>query len=182
MRREERPDPSLSRRLLAARDGDPAALTYLYEEYGPELYRIALGLTGSLADAEDVVQDVFVGLPEALRGFKGSGHFPTWIKKVGARTSLMRLRQHRRQGEAFLPGLRTLFPGSIQTMDSLDRIELEQAVAALPESGRIVFLLKVVEGLTHQEIGDLLGITPNASGQRLFRAIRQLRALLSEDE
>jgi RNA polymerase sigma factor (sigma-70 family) len=68
-------------------------LRELYGRYAGDLYRIAYRLTGSRADAEDVVQDVFLGLPAALRGYEEHGKLDGWIRKVTARVALSRLRR-----------------------------------------------------------------------------------------
>src|SRR5213594_4272154 len=85
-----------------ARDGDPAALGTLYDAFGTGLFRLAYRLTGSREDAEDVVHDVFVGLPEALERYEERGSFGGWLKRVTARVALMKLRSGKRRREVAL--------------------------------------------------------------------------------
>ena len=163
--------------LAAAARGDPLGLERLYEEYGDTVYRIAFRLTESAADAKDVLQDVFVALPEALQTFNALGSFEGWLKKVAVRSSLMTMRTRRRRREISLGGI----TGSLRQAerpDPVDRLELERAIAELPEQLRAVFVLKEIEGFTHDEIADLLQIKRGTSEVRLFRARRVLRTRL----
>jgi RNA polymerase sigma-70 factor (ECF subfamily) len=79
---------SQSERLQAARDGSLEAIGRLYEMYGPALYSLAYRITGSRVDAEDVLQDVFVALPRALRSYREQGQFSAWLKRIATCTAL----------------------------------------------------------------------------------------------
>jgi len=163
--------------LAAVARGDSPGLERLYTDYGDTVYRIAFRLTESAADAKDVLQDVFVALPEALHTFDGRGSFEGWLKRVTVRTSLMKMRTRRRRREISLGGL----AGSIRQSerpDPVDQLELERAIAELPEQLRAVFVLKEIEGFTHDEIADLLQIKRGTSEVRLYRARRVLRTKL----
>ena len=171
--------------LNRARSGEPSAITQLYERYGDTVYRIGYRLTGSPVDAEDVLQDVFLGLPRALQNYAGRGSLEGWIKRVAARTTLMKLRQRKRKAEVDLDHLP---PGPAEGggetggggLSPTDRMELEDAVNALPGALRTVFVLRDVEGYTHSEIGEMLGIGKGASRVRLHRARRILRKRLEQ--
>src|SRR5213593_5157435 len=91
--------------IAEARAGGPEALAALYLEHGGALFRLAYRLVGAREDAEDVVHDVFVGLPEALRRYEERGSFAPWLKRVTARLALMRLRSRRRRREVALEGV-----------------------------------------------------------------------------
>lgn len=174
-RSERIPDVELAERVSA---GSPDALALLYDRYAAGMYRLARSLLRSPADAEDVVQDVFLGLGRALRSYEGRGPLGAWIQRVAARTALMRMRAHRRRREDDLavsdaPHARTDSP--------VDRVALERALAALPDALRVVFVLKVVEGHSHEVVAELAGITPHTSRVRLFRARKLLQGLLSEN-
>lgn len=153
--------------------GDGDALTQLYQEHAEGVYEVAFHLTESAADAQDVVQDVFVGLPEALRTYEGYGSFGSWLRTVTVRTALIKLRQRRRLREISLGFNRTGL--SLAPAGHVDRIELERALSALPEKLRIVVVLKEIQGFSHKEIAGLLGIRPSTSAARLSRAREQLR-------
>jgi RNA polymerase sigma-70 factor, ECF subfamily len=163
--------------LARAAEGEPAALAELFAQHAADVHRIAYRLTRSAADADDVLQDVFVGLPEALRGFRGRGSFAGWLARVAVRTALMRMRAHARRREVPLDGAHEPSAGHAG-QDVVDRAALENALATLPDALRTVFVLREMEGYTHAEIGTLLGIRPGTSEVRLFRAKHMLRTLL----
>jgi RNA polymerase sigma-70 factor (ECF subfamily) len=180
------PEPIPDKVLIEhLRSGSQKALHELYVRYSRPVYLTALRITDSPQDAEDVLQDLFVALPEAIQSYEGRGSFEGWIRRVAVRMALMRLRsayRHRevphgtrpvaaREGEALPNG-----------SDSVDTVSLERALAQLPAADRVVLVLKEIEGYSHAEIGALLGITKTASASRLFRAKRELRELLERKE
>jgi RNA polymerase sigma factor (sigma-70 family) len=158
--------------------GDPEALGEAFEEHSQRVYRLAYGITRSLSDAEDVVQDVFAALPERLASFEGRASLGTWLHRVAVRAAMMRLRNERFLETVPLElAARRRFA---EVTRPLDRVALERALNSIPDEYRTVIWLKVVEGWSHAEIGETLGITENASYQRLHRARRMLRAVLGE--
>lgn len=161
--------------VAALRRGEPDALRDAYARHASDVHRIALRLTGSAADADDVLQDVFVGLPEALRAYEVRVSFGGWLRRVAARTALMRLRRRDRRREEPLAVERE--PAS-RAGDEVDRVALERAIASLPDSLRAVFVLKEIEGYAHSDIAGMLGIGIGASEVRLHRAKQQLRGIL----
>ena len=160
----------------AARAGSPAALAALYREHGTALYRLAYRLTGTPQDAEDVVHDVFVGLPEALKRYEERGSFTSWLKRVTARVTLMRLRARKRRREV---ALEATLP-AVDPPSEPASMALRVAVDALPDLLRSVLVLKEIEGYSHAEVGELLGISTGASRVRLNRAMRLLRKILED--
>jgi RNA polymerase sigma-70 factor (ECF subfamily) len=165
--------------LPALRAGDPDALARVYRAHAPALYAVAYRLTGRTQDAEDVVHDVFVGLPEALRRYDERGNFAGWLHRVTTRRALMhqrRIRDRREDGEE---GMRV----AVATGPSFgEQTDLERALTTLTPHLRHAFVLRVVEGYSHREIAALLGISVAASEVRLHRAIRRLRDLLGGTE
>lgn len=158
--------------------GSREALAELYELYVDHVYRIALRLTGEEAEAEDVVQDLFMALPRSLKSFRGSGPLEAWLKRVAVRTALMRNRTRKRRSEvAFDPTVQGDLADSPPGV--VGQLALERALKELPETQRTVFVLKVMEGYSHDEIASLVGITPEASRARLARARHALRNSLS---
>jgi RNA polymerase sigma-70 factor (ECF subfamily) len=139
----------------SVRDGDPAALGMLYDAFGAGLFRLAYRLTGSREDAEDVVHDVFVGLPEALTRYEERGRLGAWLGRVTARVALMRQRGIRRRREVGLDGAEEV-AGAQGTAENL---ALWAALDALPPAQRAVVVLKEMEGYTHAEIAETLGIS-----------------------
>ncbi len=135
--REERLETDLLSRL---RRGDAEALRTIYEGHSDAVYRVALRITASSADAYDVTHDVFLGLPEAVSRYDPTRSFMAWL------TALMRIRSEKRRREVSLAPLRALGvrpkAGTV-----VDRLTLENALVDLPPELRTVFVLREIEGL-----------------------------------
>lgn len=159
------------------RAGDLTAINPLYAKHGASLLRLVYRLTSSIADAEDVVQDVFVGLPRAARKYAEQGSLGAWLSRVTVRIALDRMRRRQRQREVRLD-LITEPANGVDPDRILSHLALSSAIAALPDKLRIVFVLKEIEGYSHAEVGRMLGIRRGTSEVRLLRAIRTLRAFL----
>ena len=167
--------------IASARAGRPDGLSALYEAYGGLVRRIACRITGDPHDGEDVVQDVFLGLPEALRGYEERGRFAEWLSVLTTRTALMRVRRRQRRGEDGFDGVGAPHAAVAGPEAAIAaRLTLSQALARLPDDLRIVFVLKEMEGHSHAEIADLLGIRVGTAEVRLHRAIRRLRTILEK--
>jgi len=162
--------------IQAARAGEPSGIGGLYDRYADALFRTALRLMASVPDAEDVVHDVFVGLPEALRHYEERGRFDAWLTRITVRVALMRGRQSKRRYEGPLDEAATISGDASD--DAAERDELRRAVMSLPARLRDVLVLKQIEGYSHEEIGALLGISAGASRVRLARALDALRRKL----
>lgn len=175
--RSERSDAALVRRVRA---GSPDALAELYRRHGEMVYHVAYRFLASESDAEDVLQDVFAGLPEALRVYEERDRFEFWLKRLAVRAALMLLRSRERRREERLPevgGPRSRAPDAKTVADY---VATRRALRELTAEQRAVLMLKQVEGYSHAEIGQLLGISETASAGRLHRALRKLWELLGE--
>jgi RNA polymerase sigma-70 factor (ECF subfamily) len=162
--------------LELTRAGDPGALAEVYRQHCSAVHAVAFRLTASAADADDVLQDVFVGLPEALRSFDARGSFAGWLRRVAARTALMRMRRSTRRGEVALAADVPAAPAP----DAAARVDIERALAALAPGLRVVFVLREVEGYSHAEIAEIIGVRAGTSEVRLHRARQRLRQLLGD--
>jgi RNA polymerase sigma-70 factor (ECF subfamily) len=161
--------------LVALRHGDPTALADCYHRHAAPLLTLARRLTGSDADAEDVVHDVFVGLPEALARYEERGQFGAWLTRVTMRVALMRQRSERRYTDEAEPDL---VAAPTLDHDPLVRDTLHRALVSLSPALRHVFVLRALYDHSHAEIAAVLGISVSASEVRLHRAVQQLRSLL----
>lgn len=145
--------------LRRVRDREPRSLHTLMEAHGPHVYSLALRITGSEADAGDLVREVFLDLPDALDDFDGHD-FRAWLTKLTTR----RADCHGRKDD----------PEPATEADGVQRQDLEAAIARLDDDSRIVFVLKEVEGLSHDEVAMALGISAGQSRVRLHRARKAL--------
>lgn len=166
--------------VAAARRGAPEGIAALYRAHAGALLRVATRLTGSAADAEDVVHDVFVGLPELLRRYEDRGQLAAWLRGVTVRLVLDRLRRDRRRAALLVRAAPDAIAaaGHAGGHDGVDALDLDRALAALAEPLRVVFVLRQLEEWSFDEIGGRLGITPGAARVRHLRALRRLRTLL----
>jgi RNA polymerase sigma-70 factor, ECF subfamily len=163
----------------AAAGGDRRAFERLYRGHVDRVYSLCARMLADQALAEEVTQDVFVRVWDKLPGFRGDSLLSTWIHRVATSVVLTRRKvdatRHGRQDPAedaidFLPSM----PAPVG-----DRMDLEAAIAALPPSARRIFVLHDIEGFTHEEIAEQLGITSGGSKAQLHRARMLLRAALN---
>lgn len=165
--------------IRRAAGGDDFALGELFSRYGAMVFKAAFRVTGSPDEADDVTQDVFVGLPEALRRYSEQAQFDAWLKRMTIRVALVRMRRERRRSTAAIgDDISDVDRSSTDVDDIGARVTIERALAQIAEPGRVVFTLKAVEGYSHAEIAKLLGISRSASEVRYWRAIRQLRHIM----
>ncbi len=162
--------------IASARHGSPTALGMLYRWFAPDLLRLATRLLASNADAEDVVHDLFVGLPEHLARYDERGQYRARLRATTVGMVRMRVRKETRRADVL--AREVTVPQSVTGADPATRLELEQAVNALPESLRLVFVLKQWEGYSHDEIATLLNISAGAARVRHSRALDTLRSHL----
>jgi RNA polymerase sigma-70 factor (ECF subfamily) len=166
------------------RRGELGAFEELYKRHGSRLYTVAYRITGSAADAEDLVQDIFLQVFRRLDSFRGEAALGTWLHRLAVNACLdfVRSKQGRRQRVTDtaedLDALEAPAKGPWRPDAALDRMDLERAIAQLPPSYRRAFLLHDVEGLEHHEIGATLGIAEGTSKSLLFKARMRLRTLL----
>jgi RNA polymerase sigma-70 factor (ECF subfamily) len=167
--------------LESSRGGDLAAFERLFERHGARMKSIAANLLGSAQDAEDAVQESFLKVYRGAASFRGGARFSTWIYRILVNTCYDQVRRRRRRPEGTLTDVTDArfeppSPGSDHPL----RLALEQSLARVPERPRTVFLLSAVEGFTHREIGEILGVPEATSRTLLFEARRELQRLLQD--
>jgi RNA polymerase sigma-70 factor, ECF subfamily len=181
MRRPQRIEPdgesSDAQLVEATRAGSTSALGELYERYARDLMALSYRLLQSPEDAEDVVHDVFVALPEALRSYEERGSLRAWLRTIAARVALARLRTTERRSVEPLDDTFRAAESDIHAV-----LSLEAAVRNLSPALRAVLVLKEIEGYSHSEVAELLDISIGASEVRLHRALLALRNALTTGE
>jgi len=183
-----------------AQQGDGSAFAMLVERHQRQLYRLALRMTGSEADAQEVLQEAFLNAYQKLPLFRGEAQFSSWLYRIAANSALMRLRRKRRAPDTLaeqpldLVGPRFSAEGYLEPTSSSDWSQradekmmsgelgeaINRAVADLPDDYRTVFLLKDVDGLSNEDIANSLDLTVPAVKSRLHRARLALREKLGE--
>lgn len=165
------------------RAGDAPAFEELVMTYQHRVFGVALRMLGNPAEAEEVAQEAFVRAHRALGEFRGDAKLSTWLYAITSRLCLNRLatgeRRMARQGEDALLRLSDAGP---RPDAALERRELEaalgRAIAELPEDRRIVVVLRDVEGLSYEEIAQVLELTLGTVRSRLHRARADLKEKL----
>jgi RNA polymerase sigma-70 factor (ECF subfamily) len=169
-----------------AKGGDTTAFEALYRSHCGRVHAICLRLTRDAATAEDCVQEAFVSAWQHLDRFAGDSRFGTWLHRIAVNQALGVKRKHKRRSAhlrlvdapADEDGLAPLDRAPAPSRDEAAQIDLEQAIAELPEQARKVFVLVGLNGYTHQESGAVLGIAPGTSKAQLHRARQLLMAQL----
>ena len=163
--------------FTALRRGNGEAIAAVYRDHAPALLRSIATLLGDRSEAEDVVHDLFVGLPEAMARYQDRGVFGGWLRRIGMRMALTRLRTRSRRSEVALSAARNIATPADD--DQLARrLLLETALATLPEEMRMVVVLRELEGWPYRHIAEQLGVREGAVMTRHCRAMRRLRNAL----
>ncbi|MBI2168142.1 MAG: sigma-70 family RNA polymerase sigma factor [Actinobacteria bacterium] len=167
--------------IEAAKGGDRRAFDDLVRHTYEDTYTLAYRLTGNEEDARDVVQETYLRAWKGLKGFRGDARFSTWLYRITANASYTTLKKRRKhRHEPMIDEIneaRELSPAAdpeAAAEASLLRDEVAVAVAELPPKLRAVVLLRDVYGLSHEEIGEELGISVSAAKVRLHRARRRI--------
>jgi RNA polymerase sigma-70 factor (ECF subfamily) len=162
-----------------ARLGDRAAFERLYRAHSGRVYGLCLRITREAAVAEDCTQETFISAWRNLARFEGRSALGTWLHRIAVNVALAR---SRRGGLEVVPA-----PddddrdetGHAVIDDDTPPIDVENAIASLPEGARHVLVLYGIYGYTHEEAADMLGIAVGTCKAQLHRARRLLRERLS---
>ena len=167
------PDANLVKACLR---GDSASQRALYEQHKRAMFRICLRYASSTQDAEDYLQEGFVKVFKDLEQYRMEGPLGAWIRKVVINTILQQLRKRRiRFTDTELSDLEYNHRTEDDIPGNLDAEMITKYIQALPDGYRTVFNMFAIEGFTHQEIADTLGISTGTSKSQLSKARAMLR-------
>lgn len=171
--------------------GSSTAFEELMERYEAKVYNLALRFTRNQEDAEEVLQDVFSTIYTKLDGFRGQSAFSSWLYRIIVNAAFMKLRKRKQQAaislEDLTPTLRQqCMEGDAFHLTRSDNISLnrelretlDHAIGRLPDQYRAVFILRDVDGLSNQEVSEVLQISIPAVKSRLHRSRIMLRQRL----
>ena len=161
------------------KSGDQRAYRELYQKFSIPMYNVCLRITNNAAEANDVLQDVFVKIFQNIKSLENAQLLPAWIKKITVNTALQSIQKNKKLqiDESIDPG--NLTEIEILTEDSIFESEIEHellisniqdAIKMLPDRYRIVFTLHVIEDYSHEEISKMLGIVSSTSRSQYLRA------------
>ena len=169
--------------IAACQRGDRDAFRALFETYQDKVYSIALRYSGDRAVALDIAQEIFLKLLSNIREFRGNAGFETWLYRVVVNCCLDHRRRSRRIG-LFLENLLQGFTAPRQSvLHDLMRVEMQEqvqrGVASLSPDQRIAVALRYTEGLSYDQIAEILDCSPGTVASRLNRAHKVLERRLS---
>jgi RNA polymerase sigma-70 factor (ECF subfamily) len=183
-------DPAL---LAALKRGEEWAFETMIRLYGGRLLAVARRFTRNEDDARDVLQSAYLNAFRAVGSFEGNCQLSTWLHRIVVNTALMKLRSRKRKPEESIEALLPSFqddghhveqfsewsaPADALLERQQTRATVRECIQQLPDSYRVVLLLRDIEERSTQEAADILGITPTAVKVRLHRARQALSTLL----
>ena len=160
--------------------GDEAAMRSLWSRHAPHVDAVVRRLVGGDLDlAADIAQEVWIQIFRALPQYRGDSQFGTWAHRIAVNRTLNALRKTRRLAKIEVDVEEDTAMVEPDHDRSLMMATIDDAAARLSPGARAVFLLHDVEGFTHEEIAERLGITSGGSKSQLFKARAKLRTLLA---
>jgi RNA polymerase sigma-70 factor (ECF subfamily) len=165
--------------VTRCRAGDLSAFEDLYRQHSTRLYSLAYRMVGHAEDAEDLLQEIFLTAFRKLDTFKGASALGTWLYRLAMNVCLDRLRSKAAKQSSMTDALDETvgYPGA--SLPQVTRLDLERAIASLPEGSRAAFLLHDVEGFDHMEVGRILGIAEGTSKSQVHKARLRIREYLA---
>ncbi|MBK8171394.1 MAG: sigma-70 family RNA polymerase sigma factor [Sandaracinaceae bacterium] len=177
--------------------GDEAAFRLLFEKYNRRAYAVALGVVKDKQDAHDVVQDAFIKVHRHIGNFQGTSSFYTWLYRILMNLAIDHVRKHQKNkkldyddrvqrdsGEIAASGLpmQSMNDGNPSRVSARKELsaKLQAALMELPEYHRAVILLREVEGLSYEEMSDVLKVPKGTIMSRLFHARKKMQESLRE--
>ncbi len=166
------------------RSGDLGAFEELYRAHAGKLFSVACRMLGNPADAEDLLQEIFLSAHRKLDGFRGESALGTWLYRLATNHCLDYLRSRAARTNQVTDALEDdagPFEAGAQTLadQTVAKMDLERALARLPEGCRAAFVLHDVQGLEHKEVAQALGIAEGTSKSQVHKARLRLRTLLA---
>lgn len=170
--------------IAASIAGDVAAFETLYRRYSARVHGLCMRLTRNEAEAEDSTQETFIKAWQQLGRFRGHSSLATWLHRIAVNEVLSR-RRRKSTEQRYLNVIELEHESQLeQELQSpripLEPLDLEQAIARLPQRMRAAFVLNKVYGYTHEEAGEMLGVAAGTCKVQVFRAARMLSGLLEE--
>lgn len=163
---------------------DRVAQHELYQRYSEAMFHLCLRLMPSQPDAEDVLQEAFLKAFRNIKQFKGNSTFGAWLKRIVVNQCMDQLRKDKNRmwvsRESEFPEEVPIATHKDQALiQSINVDMVKEAIKSLPEGFKMVLTLFLIEGYDHQEIGDILGISPSTSKSQYSRAKAKLREILN---
>ncbi len=167
--------------LSLCKKGDRLAQKRLFDSLASKMLPLCKRYMGDDQSAQDVLQEGFITLFTKLDAYEGSGSFEGWARRIFVNTALMQLRKQGTLMEKGIDNFETVGTEDSRIVHNLDYEHLIKLIGDLPPGFRTVFNLYVIEGFSHKEIAQALGISENTSRSQLQRARMLLQKRLKEE-
>ncbi len=161
-------------------NGDRRMQEALYNRFSPRMYAVCLRYAGNAEEAEDILQEGFIKIFKKLDTFRSEGSFEGWIRRIFVNTAIEHFRRKRYLQTVSEKEENTIEGKDISVLDKLAAKDILALIKELSPGYRTVFNMYVVEGYTHKEIADMLGISEGTSKSQLSRAKVILQGLVKK--
>ena len=156
--------------LQGCKEGNRRMQEELYRRFSPRMYAVCLRYASNAEEAEDVLQEGFIKVFKKLDSFRGEGSFEGWLRRIFVNTAIEQFRRRRYLMPVTEKEENTIEGKYFSVLDELAEKDILALVRELSPGYRTVFNMYVIEGYTHKEIGDILGISEGTSKSQLSRA------------
>ncbi|MBS1655938.1 MAG: RNA polymerase sigma factor [Bacteroidetes bacterium] len=156
--------------ILGCINGDRRIQEELYRRFSPKMYAVCLRYSGNTEEAEDILQEGFVKVFKKISSFRSEGSFEGWLRRIFVNTAIEHFRRKQYLQPVTEKEENTIEGKYLSVLDGLAEKDIMALIRQLSPGYRTVFNMYVVEGYTHKEIGDMLGISEGTSKSQLSRA------------
>lgn len=158
------------------------AQKHLYDKFSRKMMGVCLRYCDNHEEAEDVVQNGFISVFQNLESFKGSGSLEGWVRKIMVNTALSNIRKNKKlKLNIELDSVEFMLPSVSYINENFAAKDLLKIIQTLPTGFRTVFNLYAIEGFSHKEIGELLGISEGTSKSQYSRAKTHLQKIINRE-
>lgn len=161
-------------------DGNRHIQELLYKKFSGKMYGVCLRYAGNESDANDIMQDGFIKVFNNLEKFRADGSFEGWIRRIIVNTSIEYFRRKKKTFNITETQENYIEDTSLDALDVLATKDLMHIINELPPGYKMVFNMHIIEGYSHKEIADTLGITEGTSKSQLARAKGVLRKIIED--
>jgi RNA polymerase sigma factor (sigma-70 family) len=160
--------------------GDRKMQEYLYYKFSPKMYAVCLRYSNNTDDAQDLLQDGFIKVFKNLDKYRGDGSFEGWMRRIFVNTSIEQFRKKTKMTTVAEPQEHNIEDKELGALDTIAEKDVIKIIQKLSPGYKQVFNMYVIEGYTHKEIGDILGISEGTSKSQLARAKVILQKMVEE--
>ena len=166
--------------ITGCMEGDRRMQEELYKRFSPKMYAVCLRYASNADEAQDILQDGFIKVFNKLDSFRGDGSFEGWVRRIFVNTAIEYFRRKKYLQPVTEKEENTIEGKYVSALDELAEKDILELITQLSPGYRTVFNMYVVEGYSHKEIGDILGISEGTSKSQLSRAKALLQDLVKK--